>query len=317
MVDRAITFSRSMVLAIDEGRKTMTRRLMPYQSAIATHAEYFSPIISGSSVYNYAGDELISTAPYRVGDRLWVRETHYALGRWEPIEGVLTPTGQQKWRFVDCSRGLPLFEPPAAGFRSSMSKTDPATIAWHKRLARFMPRKYSRTRLLVTAVRVERLHAITEVDARAEGIVDGGCLTCGMPEPCECARPEPSARDAFAALWNSLHGPDAWDADPWVAVINFQRVKPDQLAERIRGVALRFPDGSTGYMDPPHRHHDAVRMAARSGHSEADVHGAVQGFLTSNDRFVTREEAVPIAEAAGQLIRKTEPADELFSEDLW
>jgi hypothetical protein len=44
-----------------------------------------------------------------------------------------------------------------------------------------------------------------------------------------------------------------------------------------------------------------------------------QGFLTSEGVFVSREEAVKIAVAAGQITlpKKTFPQDELFSEDLW
>lgn len=42
-----------------------------------------------------------------------------------------------------------------------------------------------------------------------------------------------------------------------------------------------------------------------------------QGFLTTTGRFVDRIEGLAIATAAGQLIRKTNPQDILFSEDLW
>ncbi len=28
-------------------------------------------------------------------------------------------------------------------------------------------------------------------------------------------------REAFKDLWNSLHGPDAWDANPWVVAVTF------------------------------------------------------------------------------------------------
>ena len=35
-----------------------------------------------------------------------------------------------------------------------------------------------------------------------------------------------SAKWAFASLWNTINGPGAWDANPWVWVISFERVKP-------------------------------------------------------------------------------------------
>ncbi|MGU7800820.1 hypothetical protein ACV2ZF_26720, partial [Escherichia coli] len=88
-----------------------------------------------------------------------------------------------------------------------------------------MPRWASRILLEITSVRVERLNAISEEDARAEGIIDGGCLNCGEPEPCGCANPVPDATDAFAYLWQSIYGQENWNANPWVWVIEFKRVK--------------------------------------------------------------------------------------------
>jgi hypothetical protein len=35
-----------------------------------------------------------------------------------------------------------------------------------------------------------------------------------------------SARDGFRSIWMGLHGPGAWDANPWVWVVAFERVKP-------------------------------------------------------------------------------------------
>jgi hypothetical protein len=42
-----------------------------------------------------------------------------------------------------------------------------------------------------------------------------------------------------------------------------------------------------------------------------------QGFLTSFGRFVDRRSGCTIARAAGQILKKTGPADVLFSEDMW
>jgi hypothetical protein len=88
-----------------------------------------------------------------------------------------------------------------------------------------MPRWASRILLEITDVRVERLSDISEKDARAEGIIDGGCLNCGESEPCGCANPEPDATDAFAYLWQSIYGQENWNANPWVWVIEFKRVE--------------------------------------------------------------------------------------------
>ncbi len=91
------------------------------------------------------------------------------------------------------------------------------------------------------------------------------------------------------------------------------------MGERITGVALCFSDNPSDCLsdDAPARHHDLIRLACRIGYERDKVLAATQGFVTSAGRFVTREEALPIARSAGQIARKTEPADQLFSEDLW
>lgn len=45
--------------------------------------------------------------------------------------------------------------------------------------------------------------------------------------------------------------------------------------------------------------------------------GGIQGFVTSDGRFVTREEALQIAIAAGQIKEKKYDKSRLFSEELW
>jgi hypothetical protein len=35
-----------------------------------------------------------------------------------------------------------------------------------------------------------------------------------------------SARDGFRSIWMGLHGLGAWDDNPWVWAISFERMKP-------------------------------------------------------------------------------------------
>lgn len=72
-----------------------------------------------------------------------------------------------------------------------------------------MPRAYSRILLEITGVRRERLHDISNGDALAEGV-----------EP----RLGHSAAYCFSLLWESIHGPNAWDVNPWVWVIEFKKL---------------------------------------------------------------------------------------------
>ena len=82
----------------------------------------------------------------------------------------------------------------------------------------YMPRWASRITLEVTSVRVERLQAITEEGAKAEGM--GSVL-----EGTAC----PRYLQAFEKLWESINGnrPGCdWASSPWVWVVQFKRVQP-------------------------------------------------------------------------------------------
>lgn len=69
----------------------------------------------------------------------------------------------------------------------------------------------------LTDVRVQRLQEITNEDAEAEGCP-------GWYAPCHPDFGSTDARlpwEEFRELWNSIHGIDAWAANPWVVAISF------------------------------------------------------------------------------------------------
>jgi hypothetical protein len=76
----------------------------------------------------------------------------------------------------------------------------------------------------VTDVRVQRLQDISAADAIAEG-----CHVYASSATIDCDTPDP--RQEYRRLWNDLHGPDAWAANPWVAALTFtvHRQNIDQL----------------------------------------------------------------------------------------
>lgn len=88
------------------------------------------------------------------------------------------------------------------------------------RHARFMPAWASRDDLLIRSVRKERLMDITEADALAEGVaIDRGhCFAVRGHEDLVHS----TARGCFNTLWNILHGPGAFEANPEVTVITFR-----------------------------------------------------------------------------------------------
>ena len=100
-----------------------------------------------------------------------------------------------------------------------------------------MPRWASRLTLEITDVRVERVQDISEKDARHEGLAhttkDGGTTwkwgipdSDGLPGNDDSGWPwsewETCAREAFARLWESIHGPGSWETNNWVWVIEFR-----------------------------------------------------------------------------------------------
>lgn len=211
MTERPILFSAPMVRALLAGTKTQTRRVVKPQP-------FAQPEDDGSGGWEvYAGDELSGTmrCPFGApGDRLWVRETwkvssesnHYPTDEKhlyvEFRAGAVAGTGQQRSKF-SVERDAELARAAWGNGKSH---------AWRPSI--HMPRWASRITLEVTDVRVERLQAISEADAMAEGIERG-----------EAAMYR-SATEAFVDLWESINGAGSWRRNPWVWVVEFKRVTP-------------------------------------------------------------------------------------------
>lgn len=214
---KPILFSSPMILALLEGRKSQTRRIVKSQPEVYD-AEGRTMFKWSSGKHYVQGDIKFIGDPFAgipqkcaKGDVLWVREEHYAWGRWEDAIGQLTTTGKQKRKFVDL-HGEAVF---VLGYMLLAGRNE---IGWHKRLGRFMPRKYARTFLEITDVRVERLGQISMVDAEAEG---APMVECG-PVGCHIC--------GFADIWKAINGPESWEANPWVWAISFKRIdKPEKF----------------------------------------------------------------------------------------
>lgn len=220
MTTRPILFSAPMVNALLAGTKTQTRRLVKPQ-----------PGEDGTNVYGSDATQaaVIKKAwkPYALpGDRLWVKETfapcdapalkghvHYradgAVGHCQQTNG-----GDSWW--ARSGHTLGLADKTLQGVWVGPPKKWKPSI--------FMTRKASRITLEVTGVRVERLQAISEADAVAEGIelspggpwraydAEGGCCY--------------EAVESYRSLWTSINGAESWTANPWVWVVEFKRVTP-------------------------------------------------------------------------------------------
>ena len=208
MTDRPIIFSAPMVRALLGGRKTQTRRVLKHPLKIdiglAPSVQTDNPVWIQFD-HPKGGPLTCVRWPYAIGDRLWVRE---GWQHWPPNNILAEPKRPRIYRATDA-------EPPASEIPDWAWRGD-HKFRWHSPI--HMPRWASRLTLTVTDVRVQRLQDISEEDAMAEGIhrntsswfpipgVDGSGTT---------------ARAAFAGLWNSIHGPDAWNTNPWVTAITF------------------------------------------------------------------------------------------------
>jgi hypothetical protein len=194
MTDRPILFSSSMIRALMDGRKSQTRRLLKPNPSVA-----FIHCVDGRWIAEDEDADLLYQVPlmYAPGDRLWVREA--ALFWVNTADDSLSHVAAFK------ADGYEL--EPGERWRSSIH----------------MPRWASRLTLTVTDVRVQRLQDITCAEVRAEGAINEGWDE--WREDVRCIAPSESViedeRHVFARLWNSLHGPGAWDANPWCVALTF------------------------------------------------------------------------------------------------
>lgn len=197
MTERPILFSAPMVRALLDGRKTQTRRIIKDAPSEAGWICYVEATGTRKWIGPNGYPSMPCTMRFAKGDRLWVREA---------------------WAYHGGDEMLYQREPGAVGYRADV-ETDPRLSfgnvpggRW--RVSIHMPRWASRLTLTVTDVRVERLQAITPADAIAEGIAPAANH---MTIDCDTADP----RVAFAALWQSINGDGAWQANPWVVALTF------------------------------------------------------------------------------------------------
>lgn len=209
MRERPILFSSPMVRALLAGTKTQTRRALSPQPPDTTHQvstwhhpdarpHFYAWTDNGEGCAEIADDAWCKPCPYgQPGDRLWVRETWRVCGGRE--YEYQQDRSQVMYRATHQEDGFPLTW---------------ESYVWRPSI--FMPRWASRITLEVTGVRVERLQDISIADAMAEGVVETNANLRGL-EPCM------EWRYAYEDLWRQINGPDSWDANPWVWVIEFRR----------------------------------------------------------------------------------------------
>lgn len=195
----------NMARALREGRKTMTRRIVklpakdPLFGCEIAGCEINGLLKDGNweiSPYGQPGDQLRFLTTWAVGeefDSLKPSLLKHLQGRfWSYHDGDTKPDGFGRLRSG-------LFIP--GFFRDRMPMRE------------------------IVSIRVERVQDITEEDAIKEGSTFGFWHGSGgdFLEPRDEEDEDASCfRDGFGFLWNSIHGPGAWERNDWVWRIEFK-----------------------------------------------------------------------------------------------
>lgn len=133
-------------------------------------------------------------APWAPGQAVWIRET---------------------WGFTPpCHTG----EPQLLYKATEQTWKDNPFVRWQS--PAIMPVEYSRIRLRITNVRVQRIQEITGRDAKAEGVFVPVNVTNEW------------AKTNFQYMWNRQNSPHhEWSSNPWVWVYDFIQIPNQHIAE--------------------------------------------------------------------------------------
>jgi hypothetical protein len=201
-----ILFSTKMVQAILDGRKTMTRRILAKANSrysIRWDEIDWNDVHQNASFGIKVGKKEDGTLwrihpKWQPGDILWVRET------WAPKS---------------------ISEEPPGDLAHYLASDPFAAEKWKPSI--HMPKAFARIWLEVTDVKVERLHDISEDDAKKEGVENismGGFGRSGeewkdYTGGLSLVR---TARTSFKTLWVKINGSESLNQNPWVWVISFK-----------------------------------------------------------------------------------------------
>jgi hypothetical protein len=227
MSEKPILFSAPLIPAIQDGRKTQTRRIVESRTiyphgAFWDHGAY-EPVEITPAVWSFRlkDSKSLCTAsrgapvfkcPWgTAGTQLWVRETWCCA--MDDGEYLYSPECKQVCLYQATETEHIIKDSGNGGteYRKDGTEASPWVPSIH------MPRWASRITLEVVKVLVQRLVEITEEDANAEGFPSHLSVQTLTP-----------ARSDFAAFWDSLNSKRGfgWAVNPYVWAITFRRIKP-------------------------------------------------------------------------------------------
>ena len=207
---KPILFGTEMVRAIQDGRKTVTRRRIKQSVVDRFMLSNDERLLGSFDDKCYDIYPTVDDAPYQVDDILYVRET------W--CKGCIV--GSKQYLYVSQGEMSDIIFKEEC-LRNHIGVDD---VVWRPSI--HMPKEAARLFLRVTDVRVERLQDITKDGRIAEGAETDEYLD--YEEWVTAVAPPGSRmitlRDYFSELWNSTVKKSnlskyGWDANPWVWVI--------------------------------------------------------------------------------------------------
>lgn len=252
MKTRPILMSAPMVNALLAGRKTQTRRIIkPQPDETGVYENAMAPGMGAlNNVWAIKEDGKFRKikCPYgKRGDFLWCRETWLCHGKGDSgiyLSYFADKAEENFWVAYHEQEKFPL--------ANHMNEWRPSI---------HMPRAASRLTLEITDIRAERLQAISDADAQAEGVFfkdygrrcfhpAGDTAICPAPDEHhpqkegwmwkdtvssdQCLH---SPRNAYGNLWASINGYESWSANPFVWVLSFS-VHKQNVDELLKARAI-------------------------------------------------------------------------------
>ncbi|HBY8225936.1 TPA: hypothetical protein MJF06_003484 [Klebsiella pneumoniae] len=208
ITERGMIFNGEMVRALLDGRKTQTRRIVKGTDSAVKFCKEWN--INGEEVFVVLGEKdhtgmnpvlgAISCPFGAVGNRIWVREAFRVHSRATDV-ATLVYKASERNSWTEQTHRVPV----------AVCNKPATPEKWTPSL--HMPRWASRILLEITDVRVERLNAINEHDAQAEGVAKlrGGFWKHYQPG---WTQHQLSARGSFVTLWKSIYGDESWNSNP-------------------------------------------------------------------------------------------------------
>ncbi len=210
---KPILFNTEAVQATLDNRKLCTRRVIRPQPIFDKGFWKMGDARWSDGVTSFTPmpcHSLYNRMPYKPGDILYVRETFFE------YKGRYYYKADGKYEALDALTGGSFFK-----WRPSIH----------------MPMVAARLFLRVTDVRVERLQDITEEQARAEGVFPIMVTTdVEKPDSEKEWHEWLPALPVFIDLWDCTIKKDdlpryGWAANPWVWVINFEKISKEEALE--------------------------------------------------------------------------------------